>query len=37
MVGGTDVAFHTALPLFDVMGNKAVHVGTAGAGQAKNL
>ena len=37
MVGGTDAAFHTALPLFDVMGNKAVHVGTAGAGQAVKI
>ena len=37
MVGGTDAAYHTALPLFDVMGNKAVHVGTAGAGQAVKI
>ena len=37
MVGGTDTAFQTALPLFDVMGNKAVHVGAAGAGQAVKI
>ena len=37
MVGGTDAAYHTALPLFDVMGNKAVHVGTTGAGQAVKI
>ncbi len=33
MVGGDTAAFEAALPLFDVLGSKFVHVGTAGAGQ----
>merc|ERR1712034_82515 len=33
MVGGSDEAFAKAKPLFDIMGQKAVHCGTAGAGQ----
>ena len=37
MVGGTDNAFALASPLFEVMGNKAVHVGDAGAGQAVKI
>lgn len=37
MVGGTDQAFAIASPLFEVMGNKAVHVGGAGAGQAVKI
>ena len=34
MVGGPDDAFETVRPLFEVMGQKAVHCGAAGAGQA---
>jgi len=34
MAGGTETAFEQAKPLFDIMGNKAVHCGEAGAGQA---
>jgi len=37
MVGGADAAFATALPLFEVMGQKAVHCGGAGAGQAAKI
>ena len=37
MVGGTSNAFAIAEPLFTVMGNKAVHVGAAGAGQAVKI
>ena len=37
MVGGPDAAFATALPLFEVMGQKAVHCGGAGAGQAAKI
>lgn len=37
MAGGTDVAFAAALPLFDIMGQKAVHCGAAGAGQAAKI
>ncbi len=37
MVGGSDTAFATVLPLFDVMGQKAVHCGGAGAGQAAKI
>ncbi|WP_420342717.1 3-hydroxyisobutyrate dehydrogenase [Paenirhodobacter sp.] len=37
MVGGTDEAFARVLPLFDIMGQKAVHCGTAGAGQAAKI
>lgn len=37
MVGGSDAAFATAAPLFDIMGSKAVHVGPAGSGQAVKI
>ena len=37
MVGGGTDAFATVLPLFDIMGQKAVHCGDAGAGQAAKI
>ena len=37
MVGGSDSAFATAKPLFDIMGQKAVHCGPAGNGQAAKI
>jgi 3-hydroxyisobutyrate dehydrogenase len=37
MVGGPDAAFATVKPLFDVMGQKAVHCGASGAGQAAKI
>jgi len=37
MVGGTEAAFATVKPLFDIMGQKAVHCGTSGAGQAAKI
>ena len=37
MVGGTDAAFATAKPLFDIMGQKAVHCGPSGNGQAAKI
>ncbi|WP_170439360.1 3-hydroxyisobutyrate dehydrogenase [Ruegeria arenilitoris] len=37
MAGGSDAAFAKAAPLFDVMGQKAVHCGAAGAGQAAKI
>ncbi len=37
MVGGPDDAFETVRPLFEVMGQKAVHCGAAGAGQAAKI
>lgn len=37
MTGGTDTAFAAAAPLFDIMGQKAVHCGEAGAGQAAKI
>ena len=37
MVGGSEAAFATAKPLFDIMGQKAVHCGDAGAGQAAKI
>jgi 3-hydroxyisobutyrate dehydrogenase len=37
MVGGGEAAFTTARPLFDVMGQKAVHCGAAGNGQAAKI
>ncbi len=37
MVGGSDAAFATVQPLFAVMGQKAVHCGDAGAGQAAKI
>lgn len=37
MAGGSDAAFEKAAPLFDIMGQKAVHCGEAGAGQAAKI
>lgn len=37
MAGGRADAFEVARPLFDVMGQKAVHCGDAGAGQAAKI
>lgn len=37
MVGGDADAFETAKPLFDVMGQKAVHCGASGNGQAAKI
>jgi 3-hydroxyisobutyrate dehydrogenase len=37
MAGGTEDAFDTARPLFDIMGQKAVHCGEAGNGQAAKI
>jgi len=37
MAGGSDKAFDTAKPLFGIMGQKAVHCGDAGAGQAAKI
>ncbi len=37
MAGGSEEAFAKAAPLFDIMGQKAVHCGTAGAGQAAKI
>ncbi|WP_180899917.1 3-hydroxyisobutyrate dehydrogenase [Martelella soudanensis] len=37
MVGGSDAAFEMAKPLFDTMGQKAVHCGEAGTGQAAKI
>ncbi|MGP9805604.1 3-hydroxyisobutyrate dehydrogenase [Paracoccus sp. NSM] len=37
MVGGSDADFARVLPLFEVMGQKAVHCGDAGAGQAAKI
>ena len=37
MVGGGEDAFATTKPLFDVMGQKAVHCGASGAGQAAKI
>ncbi|PYG27609.1 3-hydroxyisobutyrate dehydrogenase [Pelagimonas varians] len=37
MVGGSQAAFETAKPLFDIMGQKAVHCGEAGNGQAAKI
>jgi len=37
MVGGGTEAFATVDPLFDIMGQKAVHCGDAGAGQAAKI
>ena len=37
MVGGDADSFATVQPLFDVMGQKAVHCGDAGAGQAAKI
>ena len=37
MIGGADDAFADAKPLFDVMGQKAVHCGPSGNGQAAKI
>ncbi|MBO0664315.1 3-hydroxyisobutyrate dehydrogenase [Jiella sp. MQZ9-1] len=37
MVGGSDAAFAKGRPLFEIMGQKAVHCGEAGAGQAAKI
>ena len=37
MAGGSDQAFAIVNPLFDVMGQKAVHCGASGAGQAAKI
>ena len=37
MAGGSEEAFAQVSPLFDVMGQKAVHCGDAGAGQAAKI
>ena len=37
MVGGPDAAFKIVEPLFGIMGQKAVHCGGAGAGQAAKI
>ena len=37
MAGGTDEGFAKVSPLFDVMGQKAVHCGSSGAGQAAKI
>lgn len=37
MVGGGDAAFATVRPLFEIMGQKAVHCGAAGAGQSAKI
>ncbi len=37
MVGGGEAAFATAKPLFEIMGQKAVHCGPAGNGQAAKI
>jgi len=37
MAGGTEAGFAKAAPLFDIMGQKAVHCGEAGAGQAAKI
>lgn len=37
MAGGTAKAFAKAEPMFDIMGQKAVHCGDAGAGQAAKI
>ena len=37
MAGGSEQAFAKAKPLFDIMGQKAVHCGDAGAGQAAKI
>lgn len=37
MVGGSDEAYTTALPLFEIMGQKSVHCGASGNGQAAKI
>ena len=37
MAGGTEDGFATVSPLFDIMGQKAVHCGVSGAGQSAKI
>ncbi len=37
MAGGSEAAFAVAAPLFDIMGQKAVHCGASGSGQAAKI
>lgn len=37
MAGGSEAGFAVAAPLFEIMGQKAVHCGDAGAGQAAKI
>jgi 3-hydroxyisobutyrate dehydrogenase len=37
MAGGSEAGFNVVQPLFDIMGNKAVHCGEAGAGQSVKI
>jgi 3-hydroxyisobutyrate dehydrogenase len=37
MAGGTEEHFNICLPLFEIMGQKAVHCGSSGAGQAAKI
>ncbi|MBC9248236.1 3-hydroxyisobutyrate dehydrogenase [Paracoccus sp. 11-3] len=37
MVGGSDADFATVQPLFDIMGQKAVHCGDVGSGQSAKI
>lgn len=37
MAGGTDAGFASVAPLFDIMGQKAVHCGPSGNGQAAKI
>ena len=37
MAGGSETAFATVSPLFEIMGQKAVHCGASGAGQAAKI
>ncbi|MHA6262145.1 3-hydroxyisobutyrate dehydrogenase [Arenibacterium sp. CAU 1754] len=37
MAGGSEAAFAKAAPLFDIMGQKAVHCGGSGAGQSAKI
>ena len=37
MAGGSDEAFKRALPLFEIMGKKAVHCGESGTGQSAKI
>ena len=37
MVGGSDAAYEIAKPLFDIMGQKSVHCGPSGNGQAAKI
>jgi len=37
MVGGSDDAFAIGKPLFDIMGQRAIHCGAAGSGQAAKI